>query len=111
MIAAGNLDRLRNQKRLRPWLYAVTRNLCLRKLRAEKAVAAEWADIDFAPEGGEDSDIGGEAERAELRALLRAPAAASTQASATSSSCASGKDWTPPRRPRCSASPAATRTC
>src|SRR5580693_5018876 len=72
VIAAGNLDRLRDPERLRPWLYAVARNLCLRKLRAEKAVAAEWADIDFAPEGGEDSDIGGEAERAELRALLRA---------------------------------------
>jgi RNA polymerase sigma factor (sigma-70 family) len=72
VIAAGNLDRLRDPERLRPWLYAVTRNLCLRKLRAEKAVAAEWADIDFAPEGTEDSDIGGEAERAELRALLRA---------------------------------------
>jgi RNA polymerase sigma factor (sigma-70 family) len=72
VIAAGNLDRLRDPERLRPWLYTVTRNLCLRKLRAEKAVAAEWADIDFAPEGSEDSDIGGEAERAELRALLRA---------------------------------------
>ena len=72
VIAAGNLDRLRDPERLRPWLYAVTRNLCLRKLRAEKAVAAEWADIDFAPEGSEESDIGGEAERAELRALLRA---------------------------------------
>ena len=72
VIAAGNLDRLRDPERLRPWLYAVTRNLCLRRLRAEKAVAAEWADIDFAPEGSEDSDIGGEAERAELRALLRA---------------------------------------
>ena len=72
VIAAGNLDQLRDPERLRPWLYAVTRNLCLRKLRAEKAVAAEWADIDFAPEGSEDSDIGGEAERAELRALLRA---------------------------------------
>src|SRR5580693_1228322 len=72
VIAAGNLDRLRDPERLRPWLYAVTRNLCLRKLRAEKAVAAEWADIDFAPEGSEDSDIGGEAEHAELRALLRA---------------------------------------
>jgi RNA polymerase sigma factor (sigma-70 family) len=72
VIAAGNLDRLRDPERLRPWLYAVARNLCLRKLRAEKAVAAEWADIDFAPEGGEDSGIGGEAERAELRALLRA---------------------------------------
>jgi RNA polymerase sigma factor (sigma-70 family) len=72
VIAAGNLDRLRDPERLRPWLYTVARNLCLRKLRAEKAVAAEWADIDFAPEGSEDSDIGGAAERAELRALLRA---------------------------------------
>jgi RNA polymerase sigma factor (sigma-70 family) len=72
VIAAGNLDRLRDPERLRPWLYTVARNLCLRKLRAEKAVAAEWADIDFAPEGSEDSDIGGATERAELRALLRA---------------------------------------
>jgi RNA polymerase sigma factor (sigma-70 family) len=72
VIAAGNLDRLRDPERLRPWLYAVARNLCLRKLRAEKAVAAEWADIDFAPDDSEDSDIGGAAERAELRALLRA---------------------------------------
>jgi RNA polymerase sigma factor (sigma-70 family) len=72
VIAAGTLDRLRDPERLRPWLYAVTRNLCLRRLRAEKAVAAEWADIDFAPEGSEDTDIGGDAERAELRALLRA---------------------------------------
>ena len=72
VIAAGNLDRLRDPERLRPWLYTVARNLCLRKLRAEKAVAAEWADIDFAPVGSEDSDIGGAAERAELRALLRA---------------------------------------
>src|SRR5215469_5953817 len=72
VIAAGNLDRLRDPERLRPWLYAVTRNLCLHRLRAEKAVAAEWADIDFAPEGSEDTDIGGDAERAELRALMRA---------------------------------------
>jgi RNA polymerase sigma factor (sigma-70 family) len=72
VVAAGNLDRLRDPERLRPWLYAVARNLCLRRLRAEKAVAAEWADLDFAPENSEDSDIGGAAERAELRALLRA---------------------------------------
>ncbi len=72
VVAAGNLDRLRDPERLRPWLYAVTRNLCLRRLRAEKAVSAEWADLDFAPENSEDSDIGAAAERAELRALLRA---------------------------------------
>jgi len=72
VIAAGNLGRLRDPDRLRPWLYAVTRNLCLRKLRTEKAVAAEWSDIDLAPSDSEDTDIGGDAERAELRALLRA---------------------------------------
>lgn len=71
VIAAGNLDRLRDPERLRPWLYAVTRNLCLRKLRAEKAVAAEWSDIDLEPRDREDADIGGDAERAELRALMR----------------------------------------
>jgi RNA polymerase sigma factor (sigma-70 family) len=72
VIAAVSLDQLRDPDRLRPWLYAVARNLCLRKLRADKA-AAPYPPPEEA-EAAEDSDAGGDAERAELRALLRAAA-------------------------------------
>jgi RNA polymerase sigma factor (sigma-70 family) len=73
VIAAASVNQLRDPERLRPWLYAVARSLCLRRLRADKAAAMYVAPEDI-PEGvGEDSDeLGGEAERAELRALLRA---------------------------------------
>ena len=73
VIAAVSMNRLRDPERLRPWLYAVARNLCLRRLRADKAT-----ELTAAPEtaGGEtaggETDVGGDAERAELRALLRA---------------------------------------
>ncbi len=69
VIAAVSLGRLRDPQRLRPWLYAVARNLALRKLRAGKAAAAYAG-----PPAGEDSDPGSGVERAELRALLRAAA-------------------------------------
>ena len=72
VIAAVSLHQLRDPDRLRPWLYAVARNLCLRKLRADKA-AAPYPPPGEA-EAGEDSDAGDDAQRAELRALLRAAA-------------------------------------
>lgn len=63
VIATVSLYRLRDPERLRPWLYAVARTVCLRKLRADKA-----ADRTAAPgEADEDADAD-----AELRALLRA---------------------------------------
>ena len=68
VVAAVSLSRLRDPERLRPWLYAVVRNLCLRKLRAEKAAYVSAV----AEAAGEDADVGGDAERAETRALLRA---------------------------------------
>lgn len=72
VIAAASLNQLRDPERLRPWLYAVARSLCLRRLRADKAAAIDIAPEDI-PEGAdEDSGPGGDAERAELRALLRA---------------------------------------
>jgi RNA polymerase sigma factor (sigma-70 family) len=72
VIAAASLNRLRDPERLRPWLYAVARSLCLRRLRANKA-APSYLSPEFLPgEEGEDSGVGGDAERAELRALLRA---------------------------------------
>jgi RNA polymerase sigma factor (sigma-70 family) len=73
VIAAASLSQLRDPERLRPWLYAVARSLCLRRLRADKAAAIYVAPEDIPEGAGEDSDeLGGDAERAELRALLRA---------------------------------------
>jgi len=70
VIAASKLAGLRDQSRLRPWLYAVARNDCRRRLR-EKAGAATSA-LDQVPEMSDESaDVTEGAERAELRALLR----------------------------------------
>jgi RNA polymerase sigma factor (sigma-70 family) len=69
LIASTQLANLRNPERLRAWLYAVARNECLRMLKSRQAVSAfdEASDIT-----DETSDVSGDAERAELRALLRA---------------------------------------
>ena len=70
VIAASKLAGLRDRNRLRPWLYAVARNECHRRLR-EKANAATSA-LDQVPEMSDESaDVAEGAERAELRALLR----------------------------------------
>ena len=70
VIAASKLAGLRDRNRLRPWLYAVARNECRRRLR-EKASAATSA-LDQVPEMSDESaDVAEGAERAELRALLR----------------------------------------
>jgi len=70
VIAASKLAGLRDQSRLRPWLYAVARNECHRRLR-ERAGAATSA-LELVPEVSDASaDVTGGAERAELRALLR----------------------------------------
>jgi len=75
VIAASKLAGLRDQSRLRPWLYAVARNECHRRLR-EKAGAATSA-LDQVPEMSDESaDVTEGAERAELRALLRSVTAA-----------------------------------
>jgi RNA polymerase sigma factor (sigma-70 family) len=94
VIAASRLHDLREPDRFRPWLYTVARNVCLRKLREDKAVArhapalgvpssprpagpadaaraaqpsAAW-DADDIPDPAE---IGDGAELAEFRALVR----------------------------------------
>ncbi|HEV2536919.1 MAG TPA: sigma-70 family RNA polymerase sigma factor, partial [Streptosporangiaceae bacterium] len=70
VIAASKLAGLRDQSRLRPWLYAVARNECHRRLR-ETASGAGPA-LDLVPEMSDEStDLAGGAERAELRTLLR----------------------------------------
>jgi RNA polymerase sigma factor (sigma-70 family) len=72
VIAASKLGRLRDPERLRAWLFTVARNECLRRLKARK----ETPTLDDLPEQPDESvDVGGEAERAESRALIRAAVA------------------------------------
>jgi len=67
VIAASRLAALRDPDRLRAWLYAVARNEALRILRSKKRTSA----LDEAPEVTDDSvEVGHDAERADLRALL-----------------------------------------
>ena len=70
VIAAGRLAGLRDQNRLRPWLYAVARNECYRRTRT--TAAHPTASLDTMPDVTDaTADASGEASRAELRALLR----------------------------------------
>ncbi|MBV9449932.1 MAG: sigma-70 family RNA polymerase sigma factor [Streptosporangiaceae bacterium] len=67
VIAAARLNGLRDSHKLRPWLYAVARNECLRKLRSRETPSeiAETEDVTAA-------EVGESAQRAELRELVRA---------------------------------------
>jgi RNA polymerase sigma factor (sigma-70 family) len=70
VIAASKLAGLRDQSRLRPWLYAVARNECRRRLRESTSEAP--AALEAVPDVTDESvDVTGGAERAELRTLLR----------------------------------------
>jgi RNA polymerase sigma factor (sigma-70 family) len=70
VIAASRLAGLRDPNRLRPWLYAVARNECHRRLRARGAQVA--TPLDEMPDVTDTSaDVSGEAERDDLRRLLR----------------------------------------
>ena len=72
VIAADRLGGLRDPRKLRPWLYAVARNECYRRLRAAQEAgldeAAELAGLEPTPpiEPGADAPS-----RAELRRLVR----------------------------------------
>jgi RNA polymerase sigma factor (sigma-70 family) len=68
IVAAAKLEGLRDPDRLRPWLYAVARNECHRRLRAR----ARTVDLDEAGEMTDDAiDVGRAAERVDLRNLVR----------------------------------------
>jgi len=70
VIAASELAGLHDRHRLRPWLFAVARNECLR--RTGGAAACGAAPLDGSAEvTGAWADVSGEAERSELGALLR----------------------------------------
>ena len=69
IIAAAKLGGLRDPSRLRPWLYAVARNECRRRLRGRAAAVPldEAGDVsDDAPE------VSASAQQQELRSLVRA---------------------------------------
>jgi RNA polymerase sigma factor (sigma-70 family) len=67
IIAAAKVSALRDQDRLRPWLYAVARNESHRRLRA----AGRAASLDEAAEvTDETNDLGSDLEHAELREVV-----------------------------------------
>ncbi|HEY1617709.1 MAG TPA: sigma-70 family RNA polymerase sigma factor, partial [Streptosporangiaceae bacterium] len=69
VIAAAKLGALRDPDRLRPWLYAVARNECHRRLRGR----SRQADLDEAGEMTDlSADVSEQAERGELRGLVLA---------------------------------------
>ena len=67
VIAAAHLGGLRDPRRLRPWLYAVVRSECHRRLRTGGAGPGEVAALAAPP-----AHAGANGERAELRELVRA---------------------------------------
>jgi len=69
LVATAKLRDLRDPARLRPWLYAVARNECFRRLRAGSALSALEEAGDIPVPGAE---LGAEAERAEVQQLVRA---------------------------------------
>jgi RNA polymerase sigma factor (sigma-70 family) len=72
VIAAARLRKLRDRGRLRPWLYAVARNECVRRRRARPVTLDRLITADMA--GGkatdETMDLGAAAEQADLRRLV-----------------------------------------
>src|ERR1700749_967220 len=69
LVATAKMRDLRDPARLRPWLYAVARNECLRLLRAGSAPSA----LEGAGDGPvQSAERGAEAARAEVQQLVRA---------------------------------------
>jgi RNA polymerase sigma factor (sigma-70 family) len=69
LIATSKLGALRDPGKLRPWLYAVARNECLRRLRSGEATAPLDEAADTPAESPEPGDA---AEQEELRELIKA---------------------------------------
>ncbi len=72
VVAAGRLERLRDPRKLRPWLYAVARNECHSRLRASEVGLGEDTSLPDTPsDTGAGAGPRGGAERAELARLVR----------------------------------------
>jgi RNA polymerase sigma factor (sigma-70 family) len=69
VIAAAKVTELRDPSRLRPWLYAVARNECHRRLRGGNAPAMVEEPAHVLDESAE---VSHQAEQAQLRKLVRA---------------------------------------
>ena len=69
VIAAAKAGELRDPDRLRPWLFAVARNECHRRLRAGNA-SAMLEETAYVVD--ESADVSHQAERAQLRELVHA---------------------------------------
>jgi RNA polymerase sigma factor (sigma-70 family) len=69
LIAAARLRGLRDPDKLRPWLYAVARNECLRRLRAAARTVAGLDEAHDLPAAA--GDPGQQTEQADLRELVR----------------------------------------
>ena len=83
LIAAAKLDGLRDPDRLRPWLYAVARNECFRRLRARGLSAPLDAAVEVT---SNDPDLALDPEREELRDLVVDALSGLTPGTARSSS-------------------------
>src|SRR6266508_2235213 len=66
LVATAKLRDLRDPARLRPWLYAVARNECLRRLRAGTVLSALEEAGDVPSQAGEDGLNPGERDVIEL---------------------------------------------
>jgi RNA polymerase sigma factor (sigma-70 family) len=69
LIAAARLRGLRDPDKLRPWLYAVARNECLRRLRAAARTVSGLDEAHDLPAVA--ADPGQQTEQADLRELVR----------------------------------------
>lgn len=69
LIAAARLRGLRDPDKLRPWLYAVARNECLRRLRASARTVSGLDEATDLPAVA--ADPGQHSEQADLRELVR----------------------------------------
>ena len=65
VIAAGRVGGLQDPRKLRPWLYAVARNECYRRVHPKQV------GVDEAADAAELTDPGTQAQQAELRRLVR----------------------------------------
>jgi RNA polymerase sigma factor (sigma-70 family) len=76
VITAGKVGALRDPDRLRPWLYAVARNECHRRLRSRDSATP----LDESAEVSDDTaDLGAGLEQAEIRELVWAALAGLTE--------------------------------
>lgn len=69
LLAAERIGQLRDPAKLRPWLYAIARNECLRRVRNQPVPVDDFSGV------VEDIDLGASAEHEELSSLIADAAA------------------------------------